>query len=366
MLIVGLIRYWFVGRCGMRSCATTLLFLLTTLQCWPATSPMLQEVAPGAYVALQPFADRFNDSNSAVIVLDDSVVVVDTQTTLTTTREVLEQIRKVTGKPVRWVINTHWHGDHVLGNQVYREAFRGVQFIAQMNTREDIASRTTAELKEDIANIPGQIEKYRQMLASGHDSDGEALTQPQRSLLEMRVSTFSKQLPDLRQTHIVLPDVTFDNALSLYSGIQEIRLTHYPGHTRGDAVVFLPAKKILITGDLLDDLPYTGDGSPAGLVKTLHELDQLDFDLIIPGHGSIEHGHEHLRQVAQLFESIVSQVKDAVGDGLSLADTKTRVNVDQFRVRLTNGEEHAERAWNGFVPAAIESAYLEAKENGNK
>jgi hypothetical protein len=179
MLIVGLIRYWFVGRCGMRSWATMLLFLLTTLQCWPATSPMLQEVAPGAYVALQPFADRFNDSNSTVIVLDDSVVVVDTQTTLTTTREVLEQIRKVTGKPVRWVINTHWHGDHVLGNQVYREAFRGVQFIAHLNTREDMASRTTAELKEDIANIPGQIEKYRQMLASGHDSDGEALTQPQ-------------------------------------------------------------------------------------------------------------------------------------------------------------------------------------------
>ena len=350
----------------VRGGITTLLLLLIPIQCSSTTPIVLQAIAPGVYVALQPFADRFNDSNSTVIVLDDSVVVVDTQTTLTTTREILEQIRKITGKPVRWVINTHWHGDHVLGNQVYREAFPGVQFIAQTNTREDMASRTTAELEDDIASIPGQIEKYRQTLASGHTSDGNSLTQQQRNLLEMRVSIFSRQLPDLRQTHIVLPDVTFDNALSLYNGNQEVRITRHTGHTRGDAVVFLPAKKILITGDVLDDMPYTGDGSPAGLVKTLHELDQLDFDLIIPGHGGIEHGHEHLRHVTQLFESIVSQVKDDVRSGLSLADTKAKVNVEEFRVRLTGGEEHAERAWDGFVPVAIERAYLEAQESKNK
>jgi cyclase len=350
----------------MRVGALVPLILLISTQCWSTTPIVLQSVVPGIYVALQPFADRFNDSNSTVIVLDDAVVVVDTQTTLTTTRDILEQIRKITDKPVRWVINTHWHGDHVLGNQVYREAIPGVQFIAQTNTRDDMASRTTAELTADIASIPGNIEKYQRILASGRTADGQSLTQQQRSLLEMRINTFSRELPDLRQTHVVLPDVTFDNALSLYSGNQEVRLTHYPGHTRGDVVVFLPAKKALITGDLLDDLPYTGDGSPAGLVKTLHELDRLDFDLIIPGHGGIERGHEHLRQVLQLFESIVSQVEDDVHNGFSLADTKSQVNVEQFRARITGGEEHAERAWDGFVPAAIEHAYLEVKQREGK
>jgi cyclase len=182
----------------------------------------------------------------------------------------------------------------------------------------------------------------------------------------MRVSTFSRQLPDLRQTHIVLPDVTFDSSLSLYSWNREIRLTHYAGHTRGDVAVFLPAERILITGDLLDDMPYTGDGSPAGLVKTLHELDRLDFDLIIPGHGGIERGHEHLHQVTGLLEAIVSQVQEDVRRGLSLADTKKRVNVDGFRAPLTAGEEHAMRAFDGFVPVAIERAYLEAKETTNR
>jgi cyclase len=350
----------------LRAGAPLLLVMFAAIQCWPTPAVELQMVTTDVYVALQPFADRFNDSNSTVIILDDSVVVVDTQTTLTATRGILQQIRKLTDKPVRWVINTHWHGDHVQGNQVYREAFPGVQFVAQIKTREDMAEQATAELKDQVANLPGRIEKYRQMLASRHTSDGESLTEQQRSLLEMRVSTFSRQLPDLLQTHIVLPDVTFDSSVLLHSGNREIRLTHYTGHTRGDIAVFLPAEKILITGDLVDDMPYTGDGSPAGLVKTLHELDRLDFDLIIPGHGGIERGHEHLRQVAGLFESIVSQVQDDVGSGLSLEDTKKKVDVDRFRAPLTGGEEHAMRAFDGFVPVAIERAYLEAKESANR
>jgi cyclase len=364
MRIVTFARRW-LETYRIWSWATTLLLLLS-IQCWAAPSIELQPVAPGIFVALQPLADRFNDSNSTIIVLDDSVLVVDTQTTLTTTREILEQIRKVTDKPVRWVVNTHWHGDHVLGNQIYREAFPGVQFISQANTREDMATRATAALKDDIASMPGRIEKYRQMLASGQASEGTPLTEQQRRSLEMRVSAFSRQLPDFRQTHIVLSDVTFDNVLSLHSGSREVRLIHYTGHTRGDTVVFLPAERILITGDLLDDMPYTGDGSPASLVRSLHELDRLDFDLIIPGHGGVKHGREHLHQVTQLFESIVSQVEDDVRAGLSLADTKAKVNVEKFRSPLTRGEEHAERAWNGFVPAAIERAYVEATETRKK
>jgi glyoxylase-like metal-dependent hydrolase (beta-lactamase superfamily II) len=229
-----------------------------------------------------------------------------------------------------------------------------------------MAQRATAELKDQVVNLPGKIEKYRKMLDSGHAPNGESLTEQQRRLLELRVSTFSAQLPDLRQTHIVLPDVTFDHCLSLYGGNREVRLTHYDGHTRGDVVVFLPAEKVLITGDLVDDMPYTGDGSPAELVKTLHELDQLDFDVMIPGHGGIKRGHTHLRQVTQLMEFIVSQVREDVRSGLSLEDTKRKIDVEQFRIPMTAGEEHATRAFDAFVPVAVERAYLEAKETANQ
>ncbi len=338
-------------------------FLLALICCSFATLAApdeLQQVAPGVYVALQPFAGRFNDSNSTILIGGNSVIVVDTQTTLTATSGILEQIRKLTDKPVRFVINTHWHGDHVQGNQVYRDAFPGVQFIAQTNTREDMEQHTATELKDSVANLPGQIERYKQMLATGKNPNGATLTDDQKKIFQMRIDVFSAQLPDLRKTHIVLPDITFDQSMALYQDTRVIRLIHFAGHTRGDLVAYLPSEKILVTGDLLDDMPFTGDGSPAGLVSTLRELDKFDFDFVIPGHGGIERGHGHLRLVAQLFESIVSQVQACVDSGMSLDDTKKKVNVDRFRQPITNAEEHATRAFDGWVTVAIERAFQEA------
>lgn len=337
----------------------SLFLLLATKQC--SASVRLKPIAPGVYVVLQPFADRFNDSNSTVVVMDDAVLVVDTQSTLTEARAEVKAIKHLTNKPVRWVINTHWHNDHIQGNQVYRDAFPGVQFLAQVSTWKDMALRATSELRDQVESLPGQLKQYRQLLSDSARPGGTPLDENRKSVVEMRIRTFSKQLPDLRHTHIVLPDITFHTSMSFFSSGREIRLTHYLGHTEGDVVVFLPDDKILITGDLLDDMPYTGDGSPKGLVETLHRLDALNFVFVIPGHGGVEKGHDHLRLIASLFESIISQVQEDVANGLSLSETTNAVNVKDFRERVTGGEEHATRAFNAFVPVAIERAYVEAK-----
>jgi glyoxylase-like metal-dependent hydrolase (beta-lactamase superfamily II) len=142
----------------------------------------LLQVAPGVYAALQPAERRFDDCNSAVIVTDVGVVVVDTQVDPQGARSVLGAIREKTDLPVRLVINTHWHSDHVQGNQVYRKAFPEAE------------------------------------------------------------------------------------------------------------IIHLPQQNVLVTGDLLDDLPFTGHGSPADLVDTLERLEEVDFEHVIPGHGSVRHG----------------------------------------------------------------------------
>jgi glyoxylase-like metal-dependent hydrolase (beta-lactamase superfamily II) len=349
---------WIARKHRCEICASLFLLIAAT-QCW--ASVQLTPIAPGVYVVLQQFADRFNDSNSTVVLMDDAVLVVDTQNTLTEARDEVEAIKHLTSKPVRWVINTHWHNDHVQGNQVYREAFPGVQFLAQVNTKRDMKLLATSELRERVESLPGQLNQYRQLLSDSARPGGTRLDENRRSVVEMRIRTFSKQLPDLRHTHIVLPDITFDTSTSLFSSAREIRLTHYLGHTEGDVVVFLPDDKILITGDLLDDMPYTGDGSPKGLAETLHRLDALNFDFVIPGHGGIEKGHDHLRLIASLFESIISQVQEDVANGLSLSDAEKSVDVIGFRELVTGGEEHATRAFDAFVPVAIERAYKEAK-----
>ena len=321
----------------------------------------VQPVAPGVYAVLQPAGSRFDDSNAAVIVNADHVIVVDTQLSPGRARAVLAEIRKLTDRPVRYVINTHWHGDHVQGNMAYHQAFPDAVFIAHRATRADIVKRTIPDHREQLEQLPGQIEAAEKQLASGLRRDGQPLTAEQKQILANRIERVKASLAGLREvTGFVLPEVTFQESLTLYSGERSVRLFHRLGHTQGDAVVFLPQEKVLITGDLLDDMPFTGHGSPAELVKTLRAFEQLDFEVMIPGHGSVRRGKEHLRAVADTFASLVEQVQAAAREGLSLEDTRKKVNLDAFRDKVTGGDDLAVRHWNGFIPAAIERAYQEA------
>jgi glyoxylase-like metal-dependent hydrolase (beta-lactamase superfamily II) len=104
----------------------------------PASNFEVQTIAEGVYaVVRQDPPGLMVDANSVFIVNEDDVVVVDTSGAPSTAREVVAALRKITSKPVRYVINTHWHDDHIIGDTVYREIFPGVEFIGHAEARED-------------------------------------------------------------------------------------------------------------------------------------------------------------------------------------------------------------------------------------
>jgi glyoxylase-like metal-dependent hydrolase (beta-lactamase superfamily II) len=323
----------------------------------------VEKAAEGVYAVLPPPAQRFDESNAAVVVLEDGVLVVDTQTAPPAARAVIAEIRKLTGKPVRWVVNTHWHGDHVQGNAAYREAFPGVKFLAHANTRTDIEGRAKPALQEDLDGIAAWLERAKKALETG-EADGQKLTEAQKEQVRGRVERRTAHLAKLREvSEFVLPEETFTEGVTLRRG-KEVRLVHYAGHTRGDVALFLPAERVLITGDLLDDLPFTGHGSPRALVETLRALEKLEFDTLIPGHGKVRQGadaREHLRKVAELFDSIVQQTAAAASEGLSVDDAKKKVDVSALRAYFVT-DEVAERYWDFFVGEAVARAHQEATE----
>jgi glyoxylase-like metal-dependent hydrolase (beta-lactamase superfamily II) len=352
-------------RIASRNVLAVGLLLIITASFTHADDPRLriEKIADGVYAALQPAALRFEDSNSTIILLDDGALVVDTQTSPVTSAAIISEIRKLTDKPVRYVVNTHWHGDHVQGNSAYRDAFPDVLFIAHRNTRKDMP-RAQADLKEELENLPKQIDAAEKQLAGGLTRSGQPLTDAQKASLSAAIQRYKGYLKDRREVkEFVLPTLTFEDTLTLHRGDREIRLLHFPGHTRGDVVVFLPREKVLVTGDLLDDLPYTGHGSPAALVKTLHALDQLEWDTLVPGHGSVRKGQgarDHLHLIASVFESIVSQVADAVRASLSVEDTLKKVDLDRFREPVTQNDPVAQRYWGFFMSEGVKRAYQEA------
>ena len=99
------------------------------------------KLAENVYAILQPAANRFNDSNAVLIVGPSSALVIDSQVDPDSSRRVIAEIRKVTDKSVHRVVATHWHGDHFQGNQAYRDAYPGVEFVAHANAIGDMRAR---------------------------------------------------------------------------------------------------------------------------------------------------------------------------------------------------------------------------------
>ena len=114
------------------------------------TDESFRQVRPGVWAALQPAAQRFNDSNSIVIVSDRDVIVIDSQANPATSRALIERIQGLTDKPIRYLVNTHFHSDHTRSNFAYREEFPELEIIGHGSLVEDIPSRAAPDLAREL------------------------------------------------------------------------------------------------------------------------------------------------------------------------------------------------------------------------
>lgn len=309
----------------------------------------LQKLADGVYAAIvDPYPPMYVFANSLIVINDEDVLVVDTQASPSAARALLAEIRKLTDKPVRFVVNTHWHADHIYGNQVYRDAFPRADFIAHDTARRDILTRGTAYVEEERETLPPSIAQREQWLETGIGPDGRPLTEDLRRRIERSARLRREHLAELDTLEIVPPAITFEHSLTLYRGDRVIELLHFhPAHTRGDIVVYLPQEKILAVGDLLEDaFPYFGHGYPAGWLATLKEIDAMDADTFLPAHGSVLRDRMLLDTETRLLASIVGQVQQAFADGLSLEETQKKVNLEEFRRFFTGGDPRNDPEFN--------------------
>jgi glyoxylase-like metal-dependent hydrolase (beta-lactamase superfamily II) len=219
------------------------------------------KLAEGVYAAVRNDAPGFAvESNSVFIICDKDVVVVDAQSNLAATRETLAALRQLTKKPVRYVINTHWHDDHIIGNQVYREAFPDVEFIAHAATRAYLPAEGMTNREKFHQGIPQFVEQFRALLKSNKNSRGEPLTAEQRASIESDLALAEGYMTVPPGFQPVLPTMTVEDRLTLYHGGRTIDIRYLGrGHTSGDIVVHLPQERIVVAGDLVVyPIPFVG------------------------------------------------------------------------------------------------------------
>ncbi len=281
----------------------------------------ITQVAPGVYAAIGRAGVA---SNGAFIVNQDDVLVVDTHYRPSWARDLIAEIKKVTDKPVRYVVNTHWHNDHTQGNQAYVAAFGpNVEYLAQHTAREDLIHKGIPSVKESLERgAPDTIARIEKMLSSGMDQQNRPLTDERRAQLQTQLASQKAYLEELKIIQITLPTLTFERSLVLHQKAgdgseRQIHVYHFGrGHTRGDVVVYLPKEKVVVTGDLLTGgIPFARDAYPYEWVGTLESIHRLDFAQVIPGHGGVQPNKQRLEFLIELLKEVVAYVKEAAARG---------------------------------------------------
>ncbi|HEX4947366.1 MAG TPA: MBL fold metallo-hydrolase [Blastocatellia bacterium] len=324
----------------------------------------LQKLAEGVYAALRKSPPLMSfDPNNVFIINDDDVVVVDANASLAGTKALLAALRKLTNKPVKYVVNTHWHDDHIIGNQVYREAFPNVEFIAHASTLTDRPTVGENNRQQMLAGGKGYAERLRQLVAQNKSLAGTPLTEEERVNYQSDIAWLERALAEAPNVKIVLPTLTLEDKLTLQRGARTIEIRHLGrGHTGADLIVHLPKEGILMTGDLVVwPVPLIGSTSfPAQYSATMEKLLTLPANIIVPGHGPVMRDNEYLKSVARLLAALKDQTAAAVARGETLEQTRKSVNLTEFR-KLFAGDSVMRRILFGdyVIGAGIAAAHRE-------
>ncbi len=231
------------------------------------TTIVREQLAEGIHLFRVPaFVEQWTSTNTVVIVNETDVTVFDSNTRATTARRIIAEIRRLTDKPVRMLVNSHWHQDHWSGNDEYVKAWPGVQIVATTQTR-DYMKRMMA---------PFFAHGARQSLESRRAS-GQDTTQAARFLA------------DIERTPRVLPTIAFRDTLVLWSGAREFRLISVTGDATGSTVLYLPRERILVMGDVLV-ARSDGRGPPPWTTNSYAITAELFGAIIAQTHAALERG----------------------------------------------------------------------------
>lgn len=307
------------------------LVLFGSLSLWAAPESADFDFQPVAKDVYAVIAKPGIIANGAFIVNRDDVIVVDTQLRPSWAGEVIAEIRRVTDKPVRYVINTHWHRDHVQGNQAYLEAFGpNVTIIQQEFTREDEVKNQPEEIR---SRGPEELTRMEKFLADGKDEKGGQLTAQTRASLQHSIEMQREYVAEGHEIRLTAGTMTFDRSLVLHEPNRDIDLFYFGyAHTRGDLFVYLPSEKIIMTGDALETgiIPIMRSAYPVEWIGVLESIDKLDWNTNIPGHGDVQHGKAALYQFKSYLTDVVSGVTQAVQNGLTEEQAVKTIDLSKY------------------------------------
>jgi cyclase len=282
--------------------------------------PVIQEqVAPDLY-----FLFDYDSSNAGFLVTDDGVLVVDTRQHPRDGQDLIDRIHKITDKAIKWVINTHFHGDHHLGNPAFKAV--GATIVAQHDTAELMAKTFNKEIAR-------------------------------------RGRFFESRHYDPQEVKLVLPDLTFDSEITIRLGDQEIRVFYLgPGQNPGDTFVFFPHDRAIYTPGAFARQSWANTAFTPSVESWIALLNRVaampDVDKVLPAHGDVA-SRADVAEMAKFLTDEYAGVKDAAAKGLSEDEAARTLLFPQYKeYRNYHVREHDIRSLYELIKTG-KSKYLE-------
>jgi cyclase len=315
-------------------------------------APKRVDVASGIHLFITPpYGDVGLDGNSVAIVGSNGVLVFDTNGTPAAAAAVLAEIRKLTKQPVKYVVHSHWHWDHWYGAEVYKNAFPGVQVISHEKTRQLMAGPAIEFNRPGLENgLPGYVNSLEERVREAERKAPPATDLPQ---LKERLATARFFLEEKRRVKHVLADRTFKDRLVLQLGDREVQVRNAGrAVTPGDAYLYLPKERILVTGDLLvNPVSFALSSYPTEWLKALEALDALNASIIVPGHGEPLRDESLLHTIMEVMRVLLREGKLAHTKGLTPAQARDAVMpiLRDLMVKITRDEPRHNDAFKTYL-----------------
>lgn len=284
--------------------------------------------------------DEWPHGNTGVIVGRTGVLVVDSCYLPSRARADIALIRRITDRPVRYLVTTHWHFDHNNGAVAYREAYPGVTLVAERNTARWL--ELNQQYWKRLSTAPDSARRaslaaLATELARGAGEDGAAFGDDERTRRADVIARRRQELAELESLEIVAPTRLFDGRIDLDLGGLEVEIVDRgPANSPHDTTVWLPGERILFAGDILvrSPLPYVGASWPVHWARVLRDIEAMPVASIVPGHGPVLWDHGYTRDLRALIEAALTRVEALVRAGRTLAQVQDELDLDDVRARV--------------------------------
>lgn len=316
------------------------------------------QVAPHVHLIYRPIATNAPyEGNSIVIEQSDGLVVVDAGGSPPSGGYIVAEIKKLSNKPVKDLIYTHYHGDHNLGAGAFLKAWPNVTIISTAATKANMTGKPMNYIKTYSADYAGELDYARQQVADPKVPD--AVKAGWQQYLDVGDSIVA----GYKNMQAYPATVTFTENYEIADSKEPVEIAFLgKANTDGDAVIWVPNEKVLCSGDIVvNPIPYAAASYPESWIAVLNKLKAYNYAFLVPGHGDVQTDTVYIDKVIAALTDVRAQVTPLAKKGVPLDDVYKQTDFEKLKASFAGDDKWKRGLLNSFfLHSIVKNAYFEA------